>query len=208
MTTILIVDDHPLYRQGLAGALQQQVPPLNVLGVDTAEAGATALHNDRSIELAIVDLHLPDMDGCAAIASYARTFPAVGRALISGDENPALCGLARSNGASAFFPKSLPVGEMIAAIQVLLQGGTWFPEPQAFRARTLSEAGLSLRQLEVITLAATGAPNKEIAAQLGIAERTVKTHLEAIFEHLGVKNRTQAVLQAVARGLVAQPIEK
>ena len=208
VSVILIVDDHPLYREGLATTLRQLNPPLRVLGAATAAEGGEFLRKDRSIELAIVDVHLPDMDGCAAIAGFARSFPAVGRALISGDENPTLVRLARSSGASAFFPKSLPVNELIAALKVLLNGGTWFPDPRAVRFRAPGEAGLSLRQLEVLTLTATGAPNKQIATHLGIAERTVKAHLETIFEHLGARNRTEAVLHAVARGLVAQPIVK
>lgn len=205
MAAILIVDDHPLYREGLAATLRQREPPIHVLSADSAAAGAGFLRAERAIELVIVDVHLPDVDGYAAVAGYAKQFPTVCRALISGDESPAQVRLARASGASGFFPKSLPVDEMLAAILGLLNGVPWFPEPLALRAPDAGNGSLSLRQLEVLTLAATGASNKEIAMRLGIAERTVKSHLESVFEHLGAKNRTQAVLQAVARGLVAAP---
>jgi two-component system, NarL family, nitrate/nitrite response regulator NarL len=105
-------------------------------------------------------------------------------------------------GASGFFPKSMAVDQVVAAIQAVLEGRVFVPPQQPAPVRN---GALTLRQLEVLKLLGEGYTNKEIAQSLEITERTAKAHVAAIFETLGAENRTQAVLAGQRRGLLAGP---
>jgi len=193
---ILVVDDHPLYREGMVSALRARLPELEVLGAGSAEEGLAVLEANPDTDVVLIDLRLPGMDGFGALAAYAARFPTVPRVLISGQEGADIAKRAFDAGASGFIPKSLPVEEVAAAIRRVLEGGVFAPSQ-----RKLQEAGgLTLRQLEVLRLLGEGYTNKEIARALEISERTAKAHVAAIFEALGADNRTQAVVEAQRLG--------
>jgi DNA-binding NarL/FixJ family response regulator len=125
--------------------------------------------------------------------------------MISGDEQNGVAARAVASGASGFIPKSFTADEMIAAIRQVLAGDVFVPAT-ADLTQSPDSHGLTLRQLEVITMLGRGFSNKEIARALDVAERTVKAHVSAVFEALNVRNRTQAVLVAQRRGyLPASP---
>jgi two-component system nitrate/nitrite response regulator NarL len=206
MPHALIVDDHPLYREGLIGALRARLGGFSVSGAGTAEEGLALLEAHPDIELVLIDLRLPGMDGFAALRLYGERFPAVARVVVSGSDDAALVQRAFAAGASGFIPKSLAVEAVAAAIRRVMQGELYVPqigEPVA--AAAASPASLTLRQLEVLRLLGEGYTNKEIARALDITERTAKAHIAAIFAALNADNRTQAVLAAQRAGWIGTP---
>ena len=209
MTCILLVDDHPLYHEGLASVFARLAPDLTILSAGSAEAGLAVLRA-ADIDLALIDLVLPGGDGIAAMALYAREFPHVPRVLISGKEDPSVARRARDAGASGFIPKSLPIERMIEALRTLCDGGAYFdgsgPLPNSSSSSSVASAAeLTLRQLEVLKLLGEGRSNKEISSLLSIADRTVRAHLTELFRALGVTGRTQAILAGQRLGLLAAP---
>ncbi len=207
MQTILIVDDHPLYREGMMSALRAQMGDVEVLGADSAEEGLQVLVGNPEIDLVLIDVRLPGMDGFAALAAYGARFPTVSRMLVSGSDEPNYLKRAFEAGASGFLPKSMSVGEVTAAIRRVLEGGVYVPKDTAPAPIEGSPqdpvARLTLRQFEVLRLLGEGYTNKEIARTLEITERTAKAHVAAIFEALDADNRTQAVLAAQRRGYLS-----
>lgn len=224
MAKILIVDDHPLYREGVIGALTRRLSNTEVIGAPSVPEGLAVLDRHEDIDLVLIDIHLPETGGFEALPLYGRHHPSVARVLISGQvlDEPTLERAMRA-GASGFIPKSLSVAAMVDAIVKVLGGGIFVPplgedaagEPRSdpagtrpFQVEGSSDAeetahSISVRQLEVLTLLGEGRSNKEIARTLDIAERTVKAHATRVYEVLGAANRTQAVLAAQRLGLLA-----
>lgn len=203
MAHTLIVDDHPLYREGLISALRDHLGDIRVSGVNSAEEGLAFLDKNPDVELVLIDLRLPGMDGFAALGLYGERFPAVARVIVSGDNEPMLVQRAFSAGASGFIPKSLAVDEVAAAIRNVMQGELFVPPAQDERGDASGSAkSLTLRQIEVLRLLGEGYTNKEIARALEITERTAKAHVAAIFDALDADNRTQAVIAAQRAGWI------
>lgn len=206
MQKILIVDDHPLYREGMISALRAQMADVEVLGADSAEEGLLVLVRHPEIDLVLIDVRLPGMDGFAALTVYGQHFPTVSRMLVSGSDDPQHLKRAFAAGASGYIPKSMPVSEVTAAIRRVLDGGVSVPQDGARGSDDRAQdpiAHLTLRQIEVLRLLGEGYTNKEIASALDITERTAKAHVAAIFEALGADNRTQAVLAAQRSGYLS-----
>ena len=207
---ILIVDDHPLYRQGMVAAFSMHLPGVRLVEADSAEAGFAALKANPDFDLVLIDLRLPGMDGFEALALYASHFPAVARVIISGQDDPAYARRALQAGAAGFISKSLAVTAAVAAIRRVLAGEVFMPDntrqPQeqntAYPALTglTGLTGLTLRELEVLRLLGEGYTNQQIATALGFTERTAKAHIAAIFGALKADNRTQAVVIAQRLG--------
>lgn len=206
MQRILIVDDHPLYLEGMMGALRTRLDEVEVRGVGSAEACLEVLAGDPDIDLVLLDLRLPGMDGFMALSTLAARFPTVSCMVISGEEDPRLVRRAFDAGASGFLPKSLSIVEASDAIRRVLAGHVYVPElaalPAARGPQGRSVDGLTLRQLEALRLLGEGRSNKEIARMLQITERTARAHVAAILDVLGAENRTQAVLAAQRLGLL------
>jgi two-component system nitrate/nitrite response regulator NarL len=198
---ILIVDDHPLFRAGFQAVLEQSSLDAGVLSVSSLPEALQALEQDGEIGLVLLDIHLKGDDGFNALKVIGARFPTTACILISGDEQEGVAARAISAGASGFIPKSFTADEMIAAIERVLAGEVFVPESPTLTS-TPESAGLTLRQLEVISMLGRGFSNKEIARALDVAERTVKAHVSAVFEALNVRNRTQAVLVAQRRGFL------
>jgi DNA-binding NarL/FixJ family response regulator len=195
---ILIVDDHPLFRAGFHAVLEQSDLEAGVLSVSSVPEALQALQRDGDIGLVLLDIHLRGDDGFKALKTIGERFPTTACIMISGDEQHGVAARAISAGASGFIPKSFTADEMIAAIRQVLSGDVFTPAPASLTPAEPS--GLTLRQLEVISMLGRGFSNKEIARALDVAERTVKAHVSAVFEALNVRNRTQAVLVAQRRG--------
>ena len=197
---ILIVDDHPLFRAGFHAVLEQSALEAGVLSVSSVPEALQAMQRDGDIGLVLLDIHLKGDDGFNALKVIGTRFPTTACIMISGDEQDGVAARAVAAGASGFIPKSFTADEMIAAIKQVLAGEVFVPA----RAKdaTPEHSGLTLRQLEVISMLGRGFSNKEIARALDVAERTVKAHVSAVFEALNVRNRTQAVLVAQRRGFL------
>ena len=210
--TLLLVDDHPLYHAGLTSVLQTLKPAYTLLGATDAQAGLALLRERQRVDLVLIDIVLPGMDGFEAVTAYGAVFPYIPRMLISGREDAATISRASHCGASGFVCKSWSVERMVRLIERVLDGGSGFDheygiDAQAPAAPVNDEARqhLTLRQIEVLSLLAEGKSNKEIARQLDIADRTVRAHLTELFQALGVRSRTQALIHAQSLRLVNNP---
>ncbi len=197
---LLLVDDHPLFRDSFAMAIRQLAPDTDVVAVASLPQARQCLaaHPER-FDLVLVDYKLPGSNGLICATQLRHEQPAVAFGLISGEDDPRLPQLARDAGLVAYLPKSLEMDSLLAALQALARGATVYATPDAPPPGTREpDFGLTPRQMDVLRLLASGASNKAIAQSMGISPTTVKHHLEAIFEKMGVANRLQAVMLARA----------
>lgn len=194
--TVLVVDDHPLFRKALVGLVTETPGVRTVIAASSAEEGL-ARARESHLDLILLDLGLPGAAGVDAISLFRRVSPAR-IIVVSASENRQEISAATRAGASVVVSKSV---SMDTLRDVVMQGITGvLPEQKWIRpagSLTLTEEGgrtFTARQQEIATLLMDGHSNKEIGMRLGLAEITVKTHLTAIFRVLGVVNRTQAVV--------------
>jgi DNA-binding NarL/FixJ family response regulator len=198
---ILVVDDHPIVRVGIAAIIQARADMAVVGQAGTGEE-AIALHQNHDPDLTLMDLRLPDMSGVQVIrrirdrSSRARF---VVLTTYEGDED---IHQALTAGAQGYLIKGMPHEFLIDAIRKVHGGHRFLPPPvsRALASR-VPEAELSSREREVLALLVKGKSNKQIAALLQISEPTVKSHVSAILMRLDVADRTQAVVTALQRGL-------
>jgi len=204
---LLLVDDHPLFRDGLATALRHQAPGLHVTTADRLEQAMEVLARDAAgFDLVLLDYYLPGINGLRGAELVMKRHPGVAIGLMSGAEDPTLSQRARDAGLVAYLPKTLEIHALIRHLRRLAAGQVVFETSDPWAALATANAnpyGLSARQMDVLRVLATGASNKEIANAMGIAPATVKNHLEAIFAKTGAVNRLQAV--TLARQLPADP---
>lgn len=200
LRSVLVVDDHPLFRAGFVATWRTQRPDDRIYEAGTY-AEATALCARRRVDLVVADLGLPDRHGldlCQWVREYSPETLVV---VLSTHDAPAVVSAARSVGARGFFSKELPVVALIRDIERLLanRSAASFPSAPVLPA-------LTARERDVLWLLMQGASNPMIAMDLGVSAETVKTHVGAIFGHLGASNRFHAVEVARALGFdVALP---
>ena len=213
---LLVVDDHPLFREGISSALKASGQDFDILQASDAREGLEVAQSTGDLDAVLLDVALPGMNGFVAIREFRLTCPLLPVVIISALDNASNARRAISAGAAAFIPKSAPTSVVVEALREVLAGGVYLPpslaagvsSTQSERPEFLEssagepEAGaLTVRQIEVLTFLCQGKGNKEIASDFGLSEKTVKTHLSAIFKVLRVVNRTQAVLAARKMGL-------
>lgn len=211
---ILLVDDHTLFREALLHVLKQLEDNILILEAANAEEAAQLVSRTRSLDLILLDIDLPGIDGLTALPELRELAPTVPIVVLSGSETAAHVTRALDNGAIGYIPKSCSSHEMLAALKIVLQGDVYMP-PRLMgklgaqilpvgcsRNKDPSTALLTTRQIEVLGLMTLGQPNKSIARTLNVAEGTVKLHVAAILRILGVRNRTEAVSQAVRLGVL------
>lgn len=194
----LIVDDHPLVRDGLIGTLERAGLQLHCDGAADMARARRVLTGDARYDLLLVDQRLPDGEGLSLLSEARATRPRAAGMLLSGVDDAGLAARARQAGVAGFLPKSLEPAQIVEAVARVLAGGTWFPE----RVRTATAPAITERQLEVLQHVTNGLSSRAIALTLGVSERTVKDHLTAIYVRLGASNRAEAVARASALGLV------
>ena len=203
MPRLLIADDHPLFRAALRGAAIDAVAGLAVLEAESLDGVLATLEANRDIDLVLLDLHMPGNHGLAGLAAIRAQYPEVAVVVVSANDDPRVVRRALDHGAAGYLPKSSGLDELRDAIRSVLACEQWLPSSlRASVARSQSSqhdaelaarlASLSPQQFRVLTLVAEGLLNKQIADRLDVQERTVKAHLTAIFERMGVRNRTQA----------------
>jgi len=203
MARILIADDHPLYRLALVQAVRGLLPEAVLDEAEDMAGVQAALAAHPDIDLVLLDLHMPGSHGLVGLAALRAEYPGVAVAIISAHEDPATIRRALAHGAAGYLTKRAGLDELQAGIRAVLDCQQWLP-PSLREAVTQAPAepgeneiaarlaSLSPQQFKVLTRVAEGRLNKQIADELGIQERTVKAHMSAIFEKLGVRNRTQA----------------
>lgn len=210
VTVVLIADDHPMVRRALAETVSEVMPvPVRVIEVGSFAEIATVLEQ-RPVDLMLLDLSMPGMNGYGGLASLRASFPAVPVIMVSANEDPGVIRQAMEFGASGYLPKSTPLPGIGDAIESVLGGGLWFPEAagdpsgmpptQGELSRRIAE--FTPQQLRVLLLLTEGKLSKQIAYEMSITEATVKAHLSQIFRKLGVQSRTQAVIAIRRLGLL------
>jgi DNA-binding NarL/FixJ family response regulator len=202
---LLIADDHPLFR----GALRQAVIGL-FEQVDVAEAGSFEDVSDildgggRDVDLILLDLSMPGVRGFSGLMYLRAQYPSLPIVVVSANDDPAVIRRCMEFGASGFIPKTLGVEILRQAVGRVLQGEVWTPpdvdlgrDSDAETAATIARLStLTPQQVRVLMMLSSGLLNKQIAYELGVSEATVKAHVSAILQKLGVESRTQAVIAA------------
>jgi DNA-binding NarL/FixJ family response regulator len=205
----LVVDDHPLLREGVAAALRQFDPAAEVLQASNgAHALALIEQQTEPLDLVLVDLCMDELNGLQTVQRLQQLHPGLPSIVLSSSEDPADVRQALRAGARGYCPKSAGFSTLLAALRLVLGGEVYVPPlmaavalpPEAASAQ--ADRLLTERQLTVLRLLCAGQPNKVISRELGLSEKTTKAHVTAIFKALGVVNRTQAVLAATSRGLL------
>ena len=205
MITVLIVDDHPVVRDGLRGMLAGQ-DDLQVVGEAGNGHQAVAKAAELIPDVILMDLRMPEMDGVTAIDRLREAVPDTHVLVLTTYDTDHDITRAIGAGATGYLLKDAPREELFAAIRAAARGETALAPAVASRLvsqlRTPSSETLSDREIEVLAHVARGATNRQIAAALFVSEATVKTHLVHVFDKLGVDDRTAAVMRAMERGLL------
>lgn len=206
MTRVLIVDDHPVVREGLVAVLEDTAE-VQVVGAAGSAEEALALVETALPDVVLLDLELPGMNGVEAIPRLTAA-PSRPRVIVltAYDTEERVLGALKA-GASGYVLKGATAGEITQAIRAVAGGGSYLTPRVAARVVARVNAPrrsgtLSARERQVLRLVARGRSNKQIAADLAITERTVKFHMTSIFNKLGADNRAQAIALAAERGVL------
>ena len=207
MIRILVVDDHPVVREGLVAVLEDE-PDFQVVGAAGAAEEAVAVAARERPDVVLLDLELPGLDGVEALPRLTAT-PGHPRVLVftAYDTDERVFGALQA-GAAGYLLKGARTDEIARAIRAVAQGASYL-EPRV-AAKVVAQVGrprpgagrLSPRERDVLRLVAAGQSNKQIARTLRITERTAKFHVTSIFQKLGADNRAQAVARAAEQGLL------
>jgi DNA-binding NarL/FixJ family response regulator len=200
----LIADDHPLFRGALREAVSGLLPKVDIAEAGTFEEVGETLERGGEVDLVLLDLSMPGARGFSGLMYLRAQYPGVPVAIVSANDDPAAIRRCMQLGASGFIPKTLSVDGMRAAISKILEGGVWTPPDVDLSGGSDAEtaelmgrmATLTPQQVRVLMMLSEGLLNKQIAFQLGVSEATVKAHVSAILQKLGVESRTQAVIAA------------
>jgi DNA-binding NarL/FixJ family response regulator len=203
---LVIVDDHPIVRDGLRGVLENQ-PDFEVVGEAADGEAAVQMASSLSPDIVLMDLRMPVMDGVTALREIRTRNPQCQVLVLTTYDSDADILPAIEAGASGYLLKDSTREELYAAIRAAARGETVLAPAVAARLvgrmRAPAEEKLSSRELEVLQLVAEGGSNSEIASRLHISQATVKSHLIHIFGKLGVSDRTAAVTVALKRGILS-----
>jgi len=199
---VMIVDDHPLLRVGVASIVNARADMTVVAQTGTGEE-AVALFSQHRPDITLMDLRLPKMNGVDAILAIRSRFPEARFVVLTTYEGDEDIHRALEAGAKGYIIKGMPYQTLIDALLRVHSGGRFLPPPVARAlASRMPDSDLSSREREVLRHLVEGMSNKEIAGLLGITEATVKCHVSTILMRLNVSDRTQAVVTALQRGLV------
>jgi two-component system, NarL family, nitrate/nitrite response regulator NarL len=199
---ILVLDDHPLFAEALGEFLRVGRPEVEFVAAGSIAEGQAALARIGPVQLVVADLNMPGMDGGAGITLLRAAAPAAPIAVVSGETAHQAAERVRACGASGFVPKTLRPPLLRAAILLIAEGGTYFPDEPPRDANAPQHAlQFTARERAILTAIADGQPNKQIAAALQVEEATVKAHVTRILAKTGLHNRVQLALYAVKNDL-------
>ncbi|HLL10772.1 MAG TPA: response regulator transcription factor [Rubrivivax sp.] len=200
--SVLAVDDHALLREGIAAVVESE-PGLRYLGGAGTAAQGLAMFRSLRPDVTLLDVQLPDMSGIDLLATIRQDAPDARVIVLTTYRGDALASRALKGGALGYLLKSMLQSDMVAAIRAVHLGRKYVPADIAVElSARLGEQELSSRELEVLRMVATGSSNRQIGADLGISEQTVKGHLKNILGKLSANDRTHAVTIAVQRGII------
>jgi DNA-binding NarL/FixJ family response regulator len=213
---ILIVDDHALVRRGMSYVVKECFPEAEVVEADGAASALEAMRK-QPVDLALVDVRMPDLDGLELLRAMKQEWPDVPVVMLSTYENAPYVKRALADGAAGYLLKDATPDDLGQAIRVALSGSGNVLSPRVIQnlfddveaggssSGRRPEFSLTQRETDILALLAEGRSNREIAQSLYLSEKTVKAHLAAIFRKLGVTNRTQAAMAAVQMGVGPYP---
>jgi len=214
---ILIVDDHALVRRGMSYVVKEGFPDADVSEAEGAAAALVILRAEK-VDLALVDVRMPDLDGLELLRTVKAEWPDIPVIMLSTYENAPYVKRALADGASGYLLKDATPEDLSQAINVAMSGSGNVLSPRVIQnlfddaesgslnGSRRSEFSLTQRENDILGLLAEGRSNREIAQSLYLSEKTVKAHLAAIFRKLGVTNRTQAAMAAVSMGVGPYPV--
>ncbi len=216
MMRILIVDDHALVRRGMSYVVKEGFPDADVSEAGSAAAALVILRAEK-VDLALVDVRMPDLDGLDLLRSVKAEWPEIPVIMLSTYENAPYVKRALSDGASGYLLKDATPEDLSQAINVAMSGSGNVLSPRVIQNLfddaesnshngRRSEFSLTQRENDILGLLSEGRSNRDIAQSLFLSEKTVKAHLAAIFRKLGVTNRTQAAMAAVSMGVGPYPV--
>jgi DNA-binding NarL/FixJ family response regulator len=203
-TTIVIADDHPLFRGALRRAIESMLPQARIVEAGGLDELTGILQKDPGLDLVLLDLTMPGVQGFSGLIYLRAQHPQAPVVIVSANEDPQIIRRAIEFGAAGFIPKSLEIDQIGAAIRAVLSGDSWVPPEVDLGASDDGEtadlvrrvATLTPQQVRVLMMLSEGLLNKQIAYELTVSEATVKAHVSAILQKLGVESRTQAVIAA------------
>ena len=216
---ILIVDDHALVRRGMTYVVKEGFPDADVVEAESSAAALEFLHTGKAVDLALVDVRMPDLDGLELLRAIKAEWADVPVIMLSTYENAPYVKRALSDGAAGYLLKDATPEDLSQAINVAMSGSgnvlsprviqNLFEDQQSGGQGGLNgrrnEYSLTQRENDILALLSEGRSNRDIAGALFLSEKTVKAHLAAIFRKLGVTNRTQAAMMAVQMGVGPTP---
>ncbi len=217
---IMVVDDHALVRRGMAYVVKEGFPEAEVIEAESSAAALEVFHGGTEIDLALVDVRMPDLDGLELLRAIKAEWSSVPVIMLSTYENAPYVKRALADGAAGYLLKDATPEDLSQAINVAMSGSGNVLSPRVIQnlfedqesgAHGGSQNGrrsdysLTQREHDILALLSEGRSNREIAGALFLSEKTVKAHLAAIFRKLGVTNRTQAAMMAVQMGVGPTP---
>jgi DNA-binding NarL/FixJ family response regulator len=206
---IVHADDHPIFREGLRFFLQLLDTSVVVVEASSFNAMADKLALEWPVDLLLLDLQMPGMDGVESLQWLRRRYPTLPVVIVSGVADTRTIRALLDAGARGYIPKFTGSEQLLDALRRVLRGEVYVPDVALLPAAGLAVRGadastLTDRQLQILPLLADGMPNKRIAQALGLTEGTIKQHLKDLFKRLNASNRTQAVNEARRQGLLGK----
>lgn len=213
---LLICDDHPPIRSAVTYIARELINDIDIVEAGSGMEALTLLERNADIDLILLDLHMPGMNGLDLLPEIKRLFPSLPVVVLSSDESRATVIDALERGATGYICKSSPTDLLAKYLEHALKGNIALPTavagyapaaagdgvgPAPVAMQKAEDLGLSPRQTDVLSCLLRGMSNKQICRELGLAEGTVKNHAIAIFRALNVSSRAQAVIEASRRGL-------
>jgi DNA-binding NarL/FixJ family response regulator len=204
--TIVIAEDHPMFRGALVLTLRRLMPEAQLIEVASQGELEEALARSVDVKIVLLDLRIPGAKGLSSLVFLRGEYPEVAVAIISGGAYAETIGRARQLGAAAFIPKSATTETIAQALAGVIRGESWFPEhdeaPLTSDPRLQDQlTTLTPQQFRVLKYLADGMLNKQIAEKLDVSEGTVRAHVTGILRKLGVSTRTQAVILVTEQDL-------
>jgi DNA-binding NarL/FixJ family response regulator len=201
---LVIADDHPLFRGALREAVSGLFEDVQIAEAGSFEDVAKLLERGGDIDLILLDLTMPGVRGFSGLMYLRAQYPSVPIVVVSANDDPGVIRRCMDFGALGFIPKTLGIEAMRSAIARVFEGDVWTPPDIDLGAGSDAEttglmtrlASLTPQQVRVLMMLSEGLLNKQIAYELSVSEATVKAHVSAILQKLGVESRTQAVIAA------------
>jgi DNA-binding NarL/FixJ family response regulator len=203
-THLVIADDHPLFRDALRQAVATVVASVKINEAGSFEELTALLERETDVDLILLDLSMPGISGFSGLIYLRAQFPAIPVVIVSASDDAATIRRSMDFGASGFIPKRFGVETLRDAIGKVMNGDVWIPadvdisavaDPDMTKLRDRLVT-LTPQQVRVLMMLSEGLLNKQIAYELGVSEATIKAHVSAILQKLGVESRTQAVIAA------------